>query len=116
MSLGTPQTITVNSVDQTLNEIESEGMSTTYATDDGDYSFKVSHQVGKRKRHLIRLDFSDIAEDPLTAENMSVAGAVYVVVDEPLIGFTDSEIDYRVQGLIAWCTAANMAKVLAGRH
>lgn len=116
MSLGTPQTITVDTVAQTLNEIASEGMSTTYATDDETYKFKVSQQVAKRKRHLIRLDHSDIAADPLTSENLSVNAAVYVVIDEPLVGFSDTELGNDVQGLLGWCTPANIAKVLAGRH
>lgn len=117
MSLATPQSVTINAVATDLHRVEDDKSSSVYQSADGTLSLKVSHQVSKtRVRRMVRLDLTKVAENPLTAVNSYVKGGVYVVIDEPEYGFTDTELDYLVDGLTAWLTTANIAAVLASRH
>lgn len=117
MAFADPQTVTVNTVAQTLNRVKSEGSSSWYETGDGTFKFRISHQFNKtRTRRSVRLDQVEIAADPLTAENTYQQCGVYLVIDEPLYGFSDAEVDYLVQGLIAWLTTANVTDVLESQH
>lgn len=117
MSFSDPQTVTVNTVAKSLARISVEGTQSKYATSDGVYELKLAHTVAKsRHRVLARLDHTEIAADPLTSENASQKLGVYLVIDEPQFGFTDTEIDNDVQGFIAWLTSANILKLLAQEH
>lgn len=116
--LADPQTITVNSVAKTLNRISTEGTKSIYQTDDGAYKFTVSHQEAKngRIRRMVRIDNTVVAADPLTAENDYQSLGVYLVVDEPKFGFTDTDIGYVAAAAVAWLTPTNVAKVCASQH
>lgn len=117
MALADPQTITVNTVAQTLNRIKSDGLRSEYATADEVYKFVVSHQEsGKRTRRMVRIDQRVVAADPLSSINEYKTLGVYVVIDEPEYGFTDDAIYDVIAGLLAWLTEANCLKVLASQH
>lgn len=117
MALTDPQTITINAVPHTCNRIKSEGLRSTYQTSDADVTFVASHQESrKRTRRMMRLDQRKVAPDPLTSENEYKSAGVYIVVDQPEYGFTDSELDDMVQALKAWATTENVLKVLGNQH
>lgn len=108
-----PQSVTINAVAKSMPRVSTGNAESIYATPDENFRMRISHQrVNNRKRHLVRLDQRDIAADPLTAENSYQELGVYLVVDEPLVGFDDTTIGYLVAGLTAWLTAGNVAKVL----
>jgi hypothetical protein len=110
-----PQSITVNAVAQSLPAIERNGNSSTYQKDDGAYKLTVSHQYGKRKRFQVRVDTSKIAADPLAAANNQIYGAsVYLVIDGPNVGYSNSELRDLSAALTGWATSANVLKVLGG--
>jgi hypothetical protein len=113
-----PQTVTINTVDKTLAKVKPEANQSMYATADEAYKMRLSHQdaKNKRRRHMARIDERKVAADPITAENDYVTCGVYIVIDEPEYGFSDSEIAYLVDGLTDWLSAANIAKLLAGEH
>lgn len=117
MSLATPQSVTINAVATDLHRVEDDKASSTYQSEDGTLSLKVSHQTSKnRTRRMIRLDKTVIAADPLTAENSYQKSGVYIVVDEPVFGFSDADLEDIVDGLTLWLTSANILAVLASRH
>lgn len=117
MSLATPQEVTVNAVATDLNRVSDDKTASIYSNADATLKLKVSHQPGKNRiRRMVRLDQTKIAADPLTALNSYQAAGVYLVVDEPSVGFSDTELDYLVDALILWLTPANIAAVLASRH
>lgn len=117
MSLATPQSITINAVATDLHRVEDDKSSSSYKSEDDTLSLRVSHQTSKgRTRRMVRVDKTKIAADPLTAENSYQRGGVYVVVDEPQYGFTDTELKDIVDGLKGWLTPANVLAVLASRH
>lgn len=112
-----PQTITINSVANTLPRTVSEATSSQYMAADGNLTFKVSHVTSKgRVRHLVRLDRRDIVADPITALKDYESLGAYLVIDEPEVGFADADITLFVQGLLAWFTGANILKVLGQEH
>lgn len=111
-----PQSVTINSVATSLPRVSVGSGTATYRAADGTVEMRISHQTtGKsRSRRMVRLDKTVIAADPLTSENASQKAGIYLVVDEPLFGFTDAELDYLVDALILWLSSANIAKLLGG--
>lgn len=117
MSLATPQTVTINAVAKTLDRIEEDKTSSVYSNADGSYVLRVSHQKSKgRTRRMVRLDSTIIATDPLTAQNAYQKAGIYLVIDEPDVGFTDVELAYYINGLVGWFTAGNITAILSSRH
>lgn len=108
-----PQTITVNAVAQVMPRISTGNSDSVYSTADESYRLRISHsRINDRRRHLVRVDKRAVAADPLTAENSYQELGTYLVVDEPFVGFSDTDIGYVVAALAAWLTPANVAKVL----
>lgn len=113
MSFADPQSVTINSEAQSLPRVAIGSSDATYRKADGTVQLRISHQSNKgRVRRMVRLDQTIIAADPLTAENDYQKAGVYLVIDEPEVGFTDTQLDYLVDSLIAWLSSANIAKVL----
>lgn len=110
-----PQSVTINAVPFSLPRVLNGTQDATYRSADETVQMRISHQDSKgRKRRMVRLDQTVIAADPLSAENTSQKAGIYLVVDEPQFGFSDTQLDYLVDALIAWLTAANIAKLLGG--
>lgn len=111
--LSDPQSLTIHAVTTSVPRVSADNQSAIYSSADGNVQFTVSHQLSKKRmRHLVRIDQRIIAADPLTAVNVQQKAAVYMVIDEPEVGFTDAQLTYLVQALKAWATDANVAKVL----
>jgi hypothetical protein len=115
-----PQTVTINSVAQTLPRISSAVNSGTFQKDDTTVKLDISHQYGKRNRRLVKLTHSKIAADPLiSSTNIRYSMSVNLVVDVPTTGYTVAEAKQVVDGLTAWLTAssgANATKLLGGEN
>lgn len=108
-----PQSVTINAVAVDLPRISVGVSDSVYRAADETVQMRISHQTSKgRNRRMVRLDQTVIAADPLTAENASQKAGVYFVIDEPKFGFSDTELDYLVDALIAWMTSGNIAKLL----
>lgn len=111
-----PQTVTVNSVAQTLAAISREPHASHYREDVAEYSLKISHQeTAKRNRRVVRLDRVVVAADPfIPTQNVTQSVSYYLVIDAPLAGFTNTQMKDDVLGLTAWLSSANVLKVLGG--
>jgi len=115
MAFADPQSVTINSVANSLPRVGSGPFSGQFQNAEGTVKLSISHSVGKRARRTVRIDYSKIAADPLTAENTEFSMSTYVVMDVPLRGFTVTEQKQIVDALTAWLTAssgANVTKVL----
>lgn len=111
MAFSDPQTLTINSVANTLPRTSSGQSSGVFTKDDGTVKLSVSHSSGKRTRHSIRVDFSKIAPNPLiSAQNIMFSMSVYLVVDIPLTGFTIAEQKQIVDALTTYLTATSGAR------
>lgn len=112
MGFTDPQSVTINSVAQTLNRTLSAPTASGFSKDDGNVVLSVAHSKGKRLRHSIRLDHRKIAADPLsTAYNAQYSMSCYIVCDVPNVGYTVAEQKQIVDALTAYLTASTGAKV-----
>lgn len=112
-----PQSITVNSVAQSLARIGSPAPSTlgSFRTADGVYAFSVHQNSTKaRFRREIRLTKTAIAVDPISAENKAVSASIIFAVDEPRWGFTDADLKYMIDGLKTYFVTARQDQLLTG--
>jgi len=110
-----PQTITVNAVAQPLPATARNGTSSEYTKDDGSYKMTVMHQYGNRQRFTVRIDTNKIAADPLaSANNQRYSSSVYLVMDKPLVGYSNAEVKDIALALTSWASSSNLLKVLGG--
>lgn len=117
MAFTDPQVITVNTVDKTLNRVKSDGYKSEYLASDEAYKMTLSHQEAKgRTRRMARVDARVVATDPLSSVSEYKNLGVYIVIDEPEYGFSDSDVDYVVQALCAWLDSTNVLKLLSNQH
>lgn len=110
-----PTSITVNAVAKSMARTGTGINQAEYAGPDG-LRMKVSHSYGKRERSVFRLDSRKIGADPLaTGINREFSEAVYLVIDQPAVGFSDTETTNLVNALLdALKTPANLAKFVGG--
>jgi membrane-bound inhibitor of C-type lysozyme len=117
MSFATPQSVTVDSVATDLHRVIDEKTASTYSSADKTLEMRISHQETKsRTRHLVRLDKTVVATDPLSAESAYQKAGVYIVIDEPIFGFDDADLDDLTDALKAWLSTANITALLSSRH
>lgn len=116
MAFADPQSITVNAIAKTLDRVKSEGYRSEYMMADESYKMTISHQESKgRTRRMVRVDQRVVATNPLDSTQEYKMLGVYLVIDEPEYGFSDTEIDYVVQALKTWASTANVLKVLGNQ-
>lgn len=117
MAFSDPQSITVNAVAQSLPRVSAGPLSSEYQKDDLSFRLRISRNVAKRRRYMMRVDMRKIAPDPLaSANNLEYQGAAYLVIDVPLIGYTNAEARDAALGLTGWATSANLLKVLGNEN
>jgi len=108
-----PQTITVNSVAQTLPRVSSGEFNGQFRGPDGVYTLSIKHTAGKRDRSVVRLDTRKLGANPLDpAKNLPYTASSYLVLDAPpgFTGFTGTELENTVKALVAYLSAANVTK------
>lgn len=115
-----PQTVTINAVATSLPRVSTEKDAASYKTADGLVKLSVSHQYGRRVRHMVRLDQSKIVADPyLTGQNIPASMSAYIVIDVPTVGFSTTEQKYLADALTGYLAASSGAivtKVLGGEN
>jgi len=116
MAFADPQSITIDGTAVSLPRVSSGVNSGGFASNDGNLKLAVSHTYGKRTRRQYRMDFQKIAPDPLTAANTRYTGSVYIVVDQPIVGFTVAELQKQLDGFVKSLTAAQAAKLFGGEN
>lgn len=114
--LSDPQTITINAVACVLNRIMTGDLKSVYQDTLGTNKLTISHQTSKgRIRRMIRFDRTAIVADPITALNDYETGGVYLVIDEPEVGFTDAELTDIWTGFKNWADSTLIGKVLGSQ-
>lgn len=110
--LADPQSVTINSVANSLPAVSRGVDQSRYQKDDGLVSLQISHTYAKRTRRVVRLDHSKIAADPLvSSQNIKYSMSAYLVIDVPVTGYTVAEAKQIVDALTAYLTASSGAKV-----
>jgi len=115
LMLADPQSVTINAVATSLPKTNVGPSSSVFTSQDGNTSMTTKQNVTtSRFRREVRLSQKRIAADPISAVNKEIGLSVYLVVDEPRTGFSDTEIGYLIEALKSWLTSANQLKVLGG--
>jgi hypothetical protein len=107
-----PQTITVNAVAKAMPRISTNGTSSTYRLADTTFALTISHNETKQQRVQSRARFEQraIVPDPLTSVNDWESAAFSIVLDRPISGFTQTQLDQMWAGLKAWLDSSAFAK------
>lgn len=117
MAFTDPQSITVNTVAQSLPRVSAGPLASTYQKSDNAYRLTISRLVGKRRRYMIRVDARKVAPDPLaTANNLEYTCAAYMVIDAPQLGYTNAELADVALALSGWATSGNLQKVVGNEN
>jgi hypothetical protein len=113
--LSDPQSVTVNAVAVSLPRTQMGPTNNTYTSADGNTTMVVKQNTtASRFRREVRLSNQKVAADPISAIQKQIGVSVYLVIDEPKFGYTDTEIGYYIDALKAWLTSTNYNKVLGG--
>lgn len=120
MAYADPQTVTINAVANSLKRVSSDRNAGTFQVADGTVKLTVSHQYGKRARRALRLDHSKMSPDPFVPANSNkVNASATLVLDQPLVGYTITELKQILDGFIAYLSAtsgASMTQLLGGEN
>lgn len=112
-----PQTITIDTVAQTLNRTGSTETGGRFGTSDRSHRLDVNHQYGKRTRHQVKLQKDTLVANPLiSGQNVSQSMSVYLVVDHA-VGYDAAAAKKVVDGFIAYLAASSgsaITKLLGG--
>jgi hypothetical protein len=112
MAFTDPQSVTINSVAKSMPRVKIDGQLSVYQNSDESWKMTLSHQAsGTRTRSMARLDQRKVVTDPLTAANDYDFLGVYLVIDRPSYGFSVTEVEQIVAGLVAWLTTGNVDKL-----
>jgi hypothetical protein len=107
-----PQSVTINSVAQSLPRTSSGEFSGVFSKDDGSVQLKVRHRYGKRTRREMQLIHTKIAPDPLiSSTNIIHSMSVYFAMDVPVTGYTVAEAKQIGDALTAYLTASSGARL-----
>jgi hypothetical protein len=112
MSFADPQSVTINSVANSLPRVSSGVNTGSFSKDDGTVRLTISHAYGKRNRRTIRVDHKKVAADPFSSSvNAEYSMSAYIVVDVPKVGYTIAEQKQIVDALTGYLTATSGARV-----
>lgn len=111
-----PQTVTINAVAKTMARMPSSSTSIgVFRTVENEYKLEIKQGSSKRRKNREAvLTFEKPYADPNTGLTSTVGASVKIVVNEPAMGFTDTELGYCLAGLTAWFTNAKRDQLLGG--
>jgi len=113
--LADPQSVVWAGTPSNYARIRQEPTQNTYSTPDGGaLLITKQNKTATRFRREVRYVTNKVASDPISGLNKQLSASCYIVIDEPLAGFTDTELGFLVEGLKTWLTSANQAKIFAG--
>lgn len=107
-----PQVVTINAVAKSMPRVTSDGTKSLYQMTDESFKLTISHQKSNQRiRSMARIDQRAIVPDPLTAVNDYETLSFYCVVDRPLVGFTQTQVDQLIAGLKTWLDTTASGKL-----
>lgn len=107
-----PQSVTVNSVAQSMPRITSDGTKSLYQKTDESWKLTISHQrTSQRIRSMARIDQRAVVADPLTSVNDYETLSFYVVLDRPPVGFSQTQCEQIIAGLKTWLDNTAIGKL-----
>lgn len=117
MALSDPQSIKISGVTTSLPRTSTGDHTSTYEAADGNTVLKLSTVENRRNRQTVRVDLTKITADPfIPAQNTEVSMSMYLVIDRPLVGYTNAEALAGLVGFIESITSTEntiLKKLLA---
>jgi hypothetical protein len=93
MAFADPQSLTIAAVANSMPRTSTDGSKSIYMKSDENLVMTVSHnKTPSRINSLVRYDQRIVAADVLSAENKFQTATVKVIVERPLVGFTNTQI------------------------
>lgn len=114
MAFTDPQKIKIGATEFTLARVSTDGMKSVYSNEDSTVQLTISTQetAKSRWRHTIRVDKTKITADAHdTTQNIDVSSSVYLVIDRPRAGFTNTEVEEETKGLVEFLSASTYSAV-----
>lgn len=116
MSFTDPISITIGGVAYSFARVASGNLVASYQTSDGLRRLDISH-VRSKKRDRVRTLFKftevRIAVDPfIPATNVQVSDSVHLVIDRPIVSFTQSDIVNQCAGVFTYLQASTNAALI----
>jgi hypothetical protein len=113
-----PQSVTINAVATSLARTLLGNGNGEFTSADGNTKLITKQSTSAtRFRREARITQQKISADPLNPGINTAKGfSVYLVIDEPRFGFTDTEIGYIVEALKGFVGVGNTAKILQGEY
>jgi hypothetical protein len=109
MSLTEPADVALDDGATSFFLVSREAQRAVYRSSTGKYEIVVSHQEGKRNRRNLRLNVVETTADPFVpAENVEVSYSAYLVVDMPIAGFSNTDVNTCITGLMAWLASGTV--------
>lgn len=112
MALADPQSVTINSVAQSLPRVGLTMDAGSFRHVDGTYDLLVTHQIGKRNRHTVKLVGTKTTADPLVPSNntvVSISSGFWIDLGKQ--GYTTAEAKLHADGLVAYLAASSGAAI-----
>lgn len=118
MAFADSQTLTISGTPVTLSRTGMSLNQGEFRSADAQTRLSVSHPAnGRRSRHIVKAQSEAIVSDPLVpAQNLPVSFSAHLVIDVPRQGVTALQAQKLGEALSAWCTAANLAKLVTGEN
>lgn len=113
------QTVTISGTTTPLPRTGQSFNAGQFLAADGNIQMDVSHRsTGTRKQSLIKLTHRKVAADPLlSGKNDNVSASVHIVINRPLVGYSQAELKAIYDGFVAQLNATSgvvVTKVLGG--
>lgn len=113
--LSDPQSVTINSVAVSLALVKDEESQRTYQNSDGSFQLLTKQNVTTgRFRREARIVKNAVITDPISGLSSNGSASVYIVIDEPKVGFSDTELKQVIDGLKSFMTSTVQDRLLGG--
>lgn len=117
MAFSDPQSITINAIANSLARTSFGVNQGKFSKDDGTVQLTASHAYNARTRRLLRVDHKKIAPDVFSGDNQEYTMGTWLVVEHPVVGYTNVELKQVIDGFVAYLSAssgANVTRLLGG--
>jgi hypothetical protein len=114
MSFSDPSKVKVDGTTEVeLPRVSTGDKTSSYANSDGTIELVNTTRKGRRTRHEVRLNLAKVIASALNpSQNEEVSTSAYLVVDRPIVGYTNEELRKLVEGLKTFLSEANIKKIL----
>jgi len=113
-----PQSVTYATVAKSLPAIGRNDLQSEYKLNDSGgvvYDLILGHQFKARNRVFARLRRDSIQTDPLIpAQNIPAGMTATLTLDYPSVGLVNTDVQSLAKALVAFCSDANLLKLING--